>query len=64
MIILTMYIVASALSTTSSTTLHKSWDECTETMEKVIAQNAMQDRLAYGKCKEQRDTGAVVEAVK
>lgn len=64
MIILTMYIVVSALSTTSSTTLHKSWDECTKTMEKVIAQNAMQDRLAYGQCKEQRNVTTVREVSK
>ena len=64
MIILTMYIVASALSTTSSSTFHKSWDDCTAAMEKVITQNAMQDRLAYGQCKEQRDIAVAKEAGK
>jgi len=61
MIILTMYIVASALSTTTSTTMHDSWDKCTEAMGKVIAQNAMQDRLAYGQCKEQRNVASTKE---
>lgn len=64
MIILTMYIVASALSTTTSTAIYDSWDKCTEAMEKVIAQNAMEDRLAYGHCKEQRNMASTKEISK